>query len=538
LGYIGASRRFWFVPEHMKFKEGGGSLLFGSGMMTVKTEYVSKGLEGRTAAADEEFAKTFTTNYSIIAEKYPIYKELFEYAKMVSLAKYLKEKGVPLLWFLFANKDQVITEDSPGTVDALAKGSKYFEGLSIEGGVDLKFDPNFRGNYVVDASAAKAISSALSNISAQPDMDTRISVRGALKKFTHNKFSFDMPVKNKRGQIESYTVIPQHSLTTGIDLKGIRYQTDIAFKSQTGPGLELVRYFNPNIQGSGEFGGGWHLLVPYRVEKLGERRIEFLNALIPEKMVVKNLITGQTEVLSFSKDRYSIAGYVPDNLSRADMIGLFILSNGSFRLADKIGNQFQFDQEGCLTEMMLSEDYRIKIEYGYDEIERSGGSNSYRLVPIGKERHEFANVRLYRRLKVINQITGGEEAFSFSERNRYGIAGYMPDEAERSPYTLLAIMSDESYILSCKNGMKISFDPAGRFDSLKAKVIKGISQGAYHVAFVHDYKNEQPCITEARVEKKNQSATVYTVQYGYDQEGKLCSVASDSSIIAKNDVNR
>ena len=47
--------------------------------------------------------------------------ELFEYAKMVSLSKYLKENGVPMLWYL-SNKDMILTEDS-GTVDALARKS-------------------------------------------------------------------------------------------------------------------------------------------------------------------------------------------------------------------------------------------------------------------------------------------------------------------------------------------------------------------------------------------------------------------------------
>jgi len=537
LGHIGASRRFWFVPEHMTFKECDGALLFDSGRMTLKTEYVLKNLRVKAAIADEEFANAFTNNYSSISGKYTIYRELFEYAKMVSLAKYLKVKGVPLLWFMLANKDKVITEDSPGTVEALAKGSKYFEGLYIEGGVDLKFDPLCKGNYVQDAGAAEAISNALHNVSGKAGANTGVTYKKMFEKFFPDNFSFDVPVKNREGQTEkinSYTVIPQHSLTTGKDTLGIRYQTDVAFKSDYGPGLELVRYFNPNNRDSGEFGDGWHLLIPYRVEKLGERRIEFLNAMIPEKMVVKNLITGQKDALSFSKDRYSIAGYVPDNLSRTDIIGLFILSDGSFRLADKVGNEFQFDQSGCLTEMIFSEDYRIKIEYGNDEATGPISSDSYRLIPAGNEKREFASVEVYSHLKIINQATGFEEVLSFSERNRCGIAGYIPDEPERSPYTILALMSDASYVLSRKDGLEITFDPSGRFNSLKARVIKGISQGAYHVAFAHDYINGQPCITEARVEKENQSAPMYTLQYGYDQEGKLCSIVSDKNMMAQN----
>src|SRR5271169_3504663 len=40
LRYLGAARRFWFVPDNMTFRQSGDALLFESGRMAVKTEYV------------------------------------------------------------------------------------------------------------------------------------------------------------------------------------------------------------------------------------------------------------------------------------------------------------------------------------------------------------------------------------------------------------------------------------------------------------------------------------------------------------------
>ena len=107
VNYVGASRRLWLVPADLRFKEGGGLLLFDGGRMTVQTEYVFQDKTAKAEPADQAFADFFTSNYSQIAAKYPVYEDLFEYAKMVSLAKYLKEKGVPLFWYLMANKDLV-----------------------------------------------------------------------------------------------------------------------------------------------------------------------------------------------------------------------------------------------------------------------------------------------------------------------------------------------------------------------------------------------------------------------------------------------
>lgn len=510
LRYLGASRRFWFVPEDMRFKRAGDALLFDSGEMTLKTEYVFLNKGVRAEPADKEFARSFTKKYDQIAEKYPIYRELFEYAKLVSLARYLKDKGIPMLWFLLANKDMVITENSPGTVDALAKKSDYYEYITIEGGVDLDIKSS-EVDYVFDMEATKAINKAY-------------------KLYGTNSLGKSSVLPSESITFETkdndFTLTPSHilALSNGT-VTGDKYQTDIAIRYGKGPGLELARYYNPEYKGPATFGKGWHLLIPYRIETHGKGKIEFGNAIISEKIVVKNLLTGRKEVLAFSKDRYSIAGYVPDDLENSSFIGLFLLSDASFRLADKLGNEFQFNQGGHLTEMVFSKEYHVKLEYGYAESKKEGfNALPYRIEPVTDKYEEFLNIRLPKNMRVVDVINGKEEVFVFNNKNKYKIAGYTPLNENNSKYKILAIMTDGSYDLIDKQGNEVSFDPAGRLNRIRARVIKGLSQGNYKIKFDYEFNNGGPGIKEAHVLKGDQSTALYAMKYEYDNDGRLSKV--------------
>ena len=112
-------------------------------------------------------------------------------------------------------------------MNALAKGSDYFKGVSIEGGVDLCSEEN----YIYDKSAVAAIQKAWANAPKNTYSKSSISGDEKISKVPPGRFTFDMG-KN------SYTVVPQHSLTSGKDRRGIRYQTDLAIRSA---GFQLVR---------------------------------------------------------------------------------------------------------------------------------------------------------------------------------------------------------------------------------------------------------------------------------------------------------
>ena len=621
----GGSSRFWFVPQDMKFKRGGDLLLYEDGRMTVKTEFMFRN-EGDVQADpyNEKFADFLTKHYSEISSKYPVYGELFDYAKMVSLAKYLKEQGVPLFWFLMANKDLVITEDSPGTVDALAKGSDYYRNLYIMGGVDLSFDVRREGNYVYDTEAVKAIHEALSQRPSSSPKITSISDGKAIPA-TSEPFSFNL------GK-DSYSVIPQHTLTSGKDRYGVRYQTDIALrgtglqltdqalemtkykiirwemamelnptlqgkdmnklseseidalnkkiketreqaeaktericeklkslsnkryrnekefakaleenigKEQTDKfkrlimesayydtKLELVRYYKPGQQHSGEFGKGWHLLVPYRINPSGSGKREFLNVMIPEKIAVVNVITGEEEILAFSTDRYTIAGYVPEKIESSQVIGLFIMSDASYRLADKLGNEFWFNGAGYLTDMVFSEDHHIRFEY-LKSFTDAFDKAPYRVTADGTERIEFLNVSLPKKMEVKNLLHGGSEILVFSDKG--DIAGYFPGDHEKSRFKILALMSNASFRLLDKNGHEMAFTPSGDFEGIAfpddRPIVSSLSQGNQKISFRYTLdESGAPMIASADLSEGSALPPNYVVHYQYDDEGRLYSV--------------
>lgn len=631
--YVGAMSRFWFVPEEMKFKRGEDMLLFEDGKMTVKTEYLFKETGMRADPANEEFAAFFTDKYQQISEKYPVYKELFDYAKMVSLAKYLKEQGIPLYWFLMANKDLVLTEDSPSTVDALVKGSDFFSGVTIEGGVDLGFDVKREGNYVYDDVAVKAIHDAVSKLPANAYSRTTLASDKRPTATGAEPFTFDL------GR-ESYTVVPQHSLTSGKDRRGIRYQTDLALrgkglqltgraldeiryeiirrtvlqelyplielaernkitegevesryqeisrraesqvativddlkrlkdknytnedsfvktlehligKEQTdrfkplilkhayyNTNLELVRYFKPGPQDNGEFGKGWKLLVPYRIKPSGTANRQFVNLVISQKMAVENLLTGEQEILTFDAERYSAAGYLPDKSASSQVIGLFMMTDASSRLIDKLGNEFWFDQAGYLMDMIFSEDHHIHLEY-FDGVTDAFEKAPYEVRPADAERTDFLNVSIPKRMKITDRIHGDSEVLTFS--NKGELAAYIPGNPEKSKYKMLAMMSDASFRLIAKNGNQAVISPSGQFDKMafERRIIRSIAQGNRKLSFNYTVdKSGDLIIASANLfQSEEDTKPTYVVRYQYDEEGRLFSVKrAEPHVAASNE---
>jgi hypothetical protein len=521
--YVGASRRFWFVPEAMRFKRCDDLLLFDSGRMTVKTEYVVQNKSVKSEPADEAFARFFTEQYPAIAAKYPVYSELFEYAKLVALAKYLKEQKVPLFWFLMANKDLVLTEDSPGTVDALAKGSKHFDGISIQGGVDL----NVQGQYVYDQQAVRAIHEAVAKLPASMSASTSLSAQERVPKPSPAPFAFELEKRR-------YTVVPQHSLTSGKDRHGTRYQTDLAVWQHGQPGLELVRYYRPGQGEAGEFGHGWHLLVPYRLQPIGAATRQFLNAIIPEQMAVVNLLTGEQEVLTFSTERYTIAGYVPDKLGSSQLIGLFLMSNASYRLADKLGNEFRFDQAGSLTDMLFGTEHHIRYAYLHtvtDAFEQA----PYHLEPADTERIPFLNARIPKRMRITDLIYGTSEVLEFSDQGR--IAGYTPETAETSRFQLLALLSNAAFRLLDKAGNEIAFAPSGAFTGMivasERRMLGSMVHGNQRVDFTYTVDaSGQVHIASARLAEGKEGSPITVMRYLYDEAGRLMRVQGPVSHVA------
>ena len=122
---------------------------------------------------------------------------------------------------------------------------------------------------------------------------------------------------------------------------------------------------------------------------------------------------------------------------------------------------------------------------------------------------------------------GKEETFVFSKQNRFHVIGYLPSRRD-GRFEVLAMMTDGSLVLKAKNGEEIMFNPAGRFKKVRARVVKGLSQGAYKVAFKYEFRKGMARIREARLLRQGRSTPLYAVNYGYDSAGRLCEVKTPS----------
>ena len=402
---------------------------------------------------------------------------------MVSLAMYLKESGVPLFWFLMANKELVITEDSISTVDALVKNSSKFAGVYVEGGVEL----NNQRQYIYDDSAVAAINAALDGYSTHTGASAAPDDNGRRNIVASEPVSFT--VNDRR-----LSVLPQHSGSASKDFRGVRYQTDMAlresgyqltlkslaplqheifrlkyaellhaasdmdgnfpegqeqsivedswdrakniaaeiagnlngllnkdFKSSDGfrkalngfmekrdfdtwgnliakfafynTTLELVRHFGPRDAQSTSFGVGWDLLVPYTIKAAGDEVIEFQGWMVPKQMALVDTLSQREEILTFDTDKYPAAAYIPSDVKRSQIVGLFLMTDGSYRMLDKIENEFVFDAEGRLEDMIFSDVHKIRFNYERDHVVKPTRP-PYKIENAGGNWVQFKSVRL------------------------------------------------------------------------------------------------------------------------------------------------
>lgn len=108
----------------------------------------------------------------------------------------------------------------------------------------------------------------------------------------------------------------------------------------------------------------------YRLQLVDAERIPFLNARIPRRMQVADLVNGTSAGLVFS-DQGRIAGYVPKEAASSRLEVLAILSNGAFRLLDKAGNEIAFTPSGTFAGMAVAPERRMIASVAYG-IRRGG----------------------------------------------------------------------------------------------------------------------------------------------------------------------
>ncbi|HEY6182745.1 MAG TPA: hypothetical protein VIW67_10890 [Terriglobales bacterium] len=503
--HVGAPSRFWFVPERMKFSKADNTLLFDSGEMTVKTEYLFGG-KGDKNPENEEWAQQFTKRYAEIAQHYAVFDELFEYAKLVSLSKYLKQRRLPLLWFLLANREMVITEDSPGTVKAFAKKSDYNEEIRIAGGVDLS--PGITADsYVVDAELLKALAEARKNSPATEKSEAKATG----------------PIEIVQRTNKSLTVTPSQTVVISESRSGgDKFATDLGLRLAGVPHLEIARYRRTDFPRVHTFGRDWHLMIPYAVKPGSEARRSFAGWRVPETMILQNLLTGHEESLHFDTNKYEIAGYIPESPKTALNIGLFFLSDRTFRLADKLGCHFQFDEAGRLTDMVLAPNYQVGYEYAQKKVNwRNFDVLPFRLEPEGAETLTVQHARVPKLLRLHDSGTGNEQVFGFSNDNPSKAARYTPTNAGNSDYQFIALMTDGSFVLKHRSGTEIDFDAGGRFSYLVVDILQKMIQPPYEVRFEYDVSHGQYRIATARVFDQKSNKPLHAIVYNYSRSGVL-----------------
>jgi YD repeat-containing protein len=274
------------------------------------------------------------------------------------------------------------------------------------------------------------------------------------------------------------------------------------------------------------------------VKPADQSRREFLNAVIPQRMVVENPVTGAREVLTFSADRYAAAGYVPDVLRSSGVIGLFLMSDASYRLADKLGNQFHFDQAGCLTDMFLSPhpEHHVHIEY-VDGFTEAFEEAPYMAKPADEERIQFLNAMIPKRVKVTDLVHDHSEVLTFNDQAQ--VAGYVPEHDRTSRFQLLALLSNAGLQLLDRHGNETRFDPGWRFQSVlpsrDRRLVRSMSMGGQRVTFRYtvDHDGEVVIATAALSEDGQEDRSTCVVRYDYDEQGRLCRVRRPEPSIAR-----
>jgi hypothetical protein len=243
--------------------------------------------------------------------------------------------------------------------------------------------------------------------------------------------------------------------------------------------------------------------------------------MVPAKVVLRNFLNGQEEVLRFDVNRYRIAGYVPDYPASSLNIGVFLLSDGSFRLADKLGSEFQFDQSGRLTDMVLSPRYRISYRYGQRRI----GWTEFERLPARLESGDAETVllgalRVPARMRLVESASGEEEVLALDRTQSENTVRYVPS-AGGGRYRRLQAMSDGSFLALRGDGTEVAFDAGGRFRSMTFSTVERMAQGHHEIAFEYAVANSEYHITTARVSESGNQKLAFTVFYRYDGNGRL-----------------
>jgi len=247
-------------------------------------------------------------------------------------------------------------------------------------------------------------------------------------------------------------------------------------------------------------------------------------------MVLDNLVSGAREVLAFTEEGERGVGYVPENPVASQVVRLYLMSNASLGLTDKLGNQFQFDPFGELTDMAFSPDpnHQVHFEYASGFIDAFDAA-PYVVCPADRERVQFRGLRIPQRVKVTSSIDGSSEVLAFSDQGR--IAGYVPDSERTSRYRLAALRTDTGVQLVDRFGNEARFNPNWSFEGLllsgqSGKIVRSVCSAGHKVTFryVLDPSGKLVISNAALAENHPLAEASQVMRYEHDDHGRLCRV--------------
>ena len=257
------------------------------------------------------------------------------------------------------------------------------------------------------------------------------------------------------------TFLNDYALTTGTDMLGNKYQTDLSLWYGNEPGMEIVRISNTDLAHSHSFGRGWKFLTPYSVEIIKHDSVEFGDYIIKKYCMVKNLITGLNDTMVFNADKYNYAGYIPVDSTRSEFILLIPFMNGSFELADKLGNTFKFNADGIMSEMILGNQRKEQFEITIENCDPETNPKIPMWITFSDKKVKVGGYMIVEQITLHTKENGKttEQSFIVDEEGRY--ISFKPVKNTKSNYEELTILSDQSFLLTDKAGGKISFDKFG-----------------------------------------------------------------------------
>jgi RHS repeat-associated protein len=276
-----AWHRMWFLIDDMKLQVPVGEssdrncLCFAKATLKVRAEYVSRENDPGVDPVAERFATHFTAHYDDLVKEYPVLDRLRELAKIVAVAKWLKNSGKHVdLSFLsdYQFMDVPTPEDTPGTTVSTSTSSRdgattYTRTYSLYGGVDF----NFAYQAAIDDERAIA----LRKVSQESKPCQTALVWG---------FSFE-------GEPRTAVSIPI-ARTNG---NYVAFHTDFSSPPSDEPRAEIVRRFDSFSTRRSIFGFGWTLKIPYELFVLNPRKPD-------SPIVLIDNVTGNESKYVFVRD--------------------------------------------------------------------------------------------------------------------------------------------------------------------------------------------------------------------------------------------